>query len=214
MAKKENLEFLLNSYFGSGRTIETCAKRAYGDLGRTLSGMSKMSDEKKRAYRSAVHKFISDSIESLLKANVTSQKAFDEWHGKACSGIIKISEKHKLPLNNGFTYGLAQKWLNMTLKYMLVMEQWNAQSDPIKKYFHVPVDSYIMQAASEDFKINLSHRSGGERKYSTDSKGWSKWDESEYTAFQVSLRKATKPKSPIEWEFPAWLRIKNKREQL
>jgi len=83
------------------------------------------------------------------------------------------------------------------------------------QYLHVPVDSLIMQGASEELKIKVT------------SKPWSQWTKYDYVAFQDSIRKKFPPENrdleleikgipckyscPIEWEFDAWIRMSESR---
>ena len=90
------------------------------------------------------------------------------------------------------TYGQAQKWLNMTIKYLYCL-----QYNKFKKafhYLHVPIDNRIIKSAYKDFKIAKPVES------------WSKWNKEEYTNYQEKLIKAIgDKKDPLRWEFTAWL---------
>lgn len=232
MARIENLEFLCNSYLSKGGnkettnelynkllkwyfgevSINTCAKRAYQDFKRLLKGISEMSEKDKNLYRNEVNELITSCVEKLFK----NEMSFDIWHTNTCKQILDITEKHNLPIKIEFTYGLAQKWLNMTIKYMLIMEKWDNLLEPFKKDLHVPVDNYIMEGASSDLGIDIIDKNGELKVYNKDfSKAWSQWNESDYTRFQSEVRNATRAKdydSSIDWEFDMWIKIKNKRE--
>ena len=52
----------------------------------------------------------------FLNSNIKNQKEFDEMHYQACKKLIAIFE-HQL-----FTVGQAQKWINMTFKYLHLLE--------------------------------------------------------------------------------------------
>ena len=118
------------------------------------------------------------------------------------------------------TYGQAQKWLNMMLKYVLM----TAEDSALKNYLHIPVDSYIMQAVGSD-NPKLKHclklecvpkKDGTVGKYSESaSKPWSKWTYEEYIAFQNCIREAISASdytSPIEWENEAWIEVAEYRK--
>lgn len=72
-----------------------------------------------------------------------------------------------------------------------------------------------MEAASDEFEMNLPDKKGQAKKYKEGvSKPWSRWDYDTYFNFQEELRKKVKPTMcPMEWEAPAWLEIKKKREE-
>lgn len=238
MPKKENAEFLvgllmplpkfpthvydamLTWLFGSDeRTIAICAHLAYRDVQRNLRGISKMCEQDKREWREDTEKLITRCIDDLFMQRVSEREIFDAWHKDTCDDICEISNKHNIFkwvewMEKAYTYGLSQKILNMTIKNMLVMEQWDIHLEPIKKHLHCPVDSYIMEAASDYLGIPIPCKNGGVGKYSLtgsklDSKPWSKWEYSDYIGFQEELRKAVN--CPIDWEFSAWNGINEKR---
>ncbi|MCM1227469.1 MAG: hypothetical protein NC320_08620, partial [Clostridium sp.] len=157
---------------------------------------------------------------NTVESSDNKQSAFDSEHNRICEEIIKayfeISE---------FTYGQAQKWLNMMLKYVLLIEG----DFVLKSYLHIPVDSYIMQTVGSD-NPKLKHclklecvpkKDGAVGKYSeSSSKPWSKWNYDEYTAFHNTVRTAVSESncsSPIEWENEAWIEVaslENKQKHL
>ena len=121
--------------------------------------------------------------------------------------IFKVKESE----DKAFHYGQAQKWLNMTLKYMIIMGFWTKKFNSIIEVLHVPVDSYIMEAASI-LEIMLPRKNGDYGKYfESSSKPWSKWNKDDYVKFQENLRIALKNKNPsetpIEWEAHAWIEV-------
>ena len=50
---------------------------------------------------------------------------------------------------NVFTYGQAQKLVNMMLKYLYIYYQCEGWDDleKLRSFFHVPIDSYVLKAA-------------------------------------------------------------------
>lgn len=207
MAKSNNWEFLLSVVFGEERTIKACARLAYRDIRRNLSGVGSMPPQDKQAWREEIEGLIDRCLEELSRNTSYQREAFDVWHKQTCEQIIELSGKHGVPKE--FTYGLAQKWLNMTIKNMLVMEQWDWLV-LFKDCLHVPVDSYIMEAAVA-LGIELIDKKGQFQSYKAGvSKPWSQWDYSEYDKFQKKLREIVP--CPMDWEFDAWREVKAKRE--
>ena len=160
-----------------------------------------------------VHEY--DVLENAVKGSDERQSAFDREHQRICEEIINTySEISEL------TYGQAQKWLNMMLKYVLM----TAEDSALKNYLHIPVDSYIMQAVGSDnpklkyfLKLEcVPQKNGTVGKYSeSTSKPWSKWNYEEYIAFQNCIREAISESSysfPIEWENEAWIEIAEYRK--
>lgn len=223
--------------------IQKCCERAYLDLSRTidysistseLNDKEKTSSEQKEEFERKKEEFkmnIYTSLYMKISCNdneckflslkfISNQKEFDDWHNKVCIKIQKISQNSKELFSNNamLTYGQAQKWLNMTLKYLLLLGYWEEdEALRLEKLFHVPVDSYIMEAASKYLGIGIPQAKTDKlRKYSdSSSKKWSNWEYPEYKTFQNNVRTQTKAKKntyPFEWEGPAWIKIsKSKR---
>ncbi len=217
------LEFLKYTYFNITKgdsmndILIKCAEKAYLDLCRTIKFNTDNKDTRKSAKRKICEMLVHecDILENAVKDSDEKQNAFDREHKRICEEIIntysEISE---------FTYGQAQKWLNMMLKYVLM----TAEDFALKNYLHIPVDSYIMQAVGSD-NPNLKHclklecvpkKDGTVGKYSESaSKPWSKWNYEEYIAFQNCIRKAISERdhtSPIEWENAAWIEVAEYRK--
>lgn len=212
------IEFLRYSYFSITRSdsmndiLRKCADRAYLDLCRIIK--FKTDDKNvKTAYKAKICGMLVKEYDILLNAVESfddKQNAFDSEHNRICEEIIKTySEISEL------TYGQAQKWLNMMLKYVLLIEGVSV----LKNYLHIPVDSYIMQTVgSDNLKLRyclklecVPKKDGTVGKYiESSSKPWSKWNYDEYIAFQNSVRTAVSESdynSPIEWENEAWIEV-------
>lgn len=210
---------LVEKYFGAKSVdVSVCIKRAYRDMCRVLSGIS--DEENAESYKEDVVNEISERIDDLLKLNnpneVCNEKIedfdlteYDKWHYDVCEMIIEKS-KEKL-LNVSFNFGHAQKWINMTLKYMYIMRVKDFKK--IENLLHVPVDSYIMEAASTILGVKIiREKNTGYGKYSeSGSKRWSKWGFKEYFTFQSDIRK--EEQCPIRWEGEAWLEISENRKR-
>ena len=104
------------------------------------------------------------------------------------------------------TYGQAQKWVNMTMKYLCVLSDANFTGDykwlgDFYPYLHVPIDSIILDKIADENEfpgIKLDN-----------VRCWSKIKEyQDYFAVQQSLRNKLKEKDspilPMDWEFEVW----------
>lgn len=107
-----------------------------------------------------------------------SKEKFDEWHEAACKSLVEIDCEVKNLINvnnksdnfnisallscqtgeteNVFSYGQAQKLINMMVKYLYIYYQcegWDTLEN-IKNYAHVPIDRFVLKAAfqKEDYK--------------------------------------------------------------
>ena len=177
------LEFLKYAYFNITKgdsmndILRKCANKAYMDLCRTIRFKTEDGNIKAE-YKTKICDMLVNNYDALtdaVKSTDDKQTVFDKEHNRICEEIIKtyseISE---------FTYGQAQKWLNMMLKYVLLIEENSA----LKSYLHIPVDSYIMQSVGSDnpklkycLKLEcIPQKNCTVDKYSeSTSKPWSKW---------------------------------------
>ncbi len=204
--KQPAIDFFLYSYFGiieednEDVMIQKCAERAYLDLCRTLEYEEKGSHE---SFRDAVCGVVQEQVHVLLDSNINN---FDEKHKSACKKIQETADKWKEKLY----YGQAQKWLNMTMKYMWLLGAWDYKFKPLQSVVHIPVDRFIMQAVAE-LGIKLPDKEGGLSSYSK-AKPWSKWGEQDYENFRKQIEGKIGD-SPYEWEGPAWIKVAKERKE-
>lgn len=217
------LEFLKYAYFNITKgdsmndILRKCANKAYMDLCRTIKFKTDDSNVKAECKIKICDMLVNnyDVLMNAVNSTDDKQTVFDKEHKRICEEICsKYSEISE------FTYGQAQKWLNMMLKYVLMIEG----DSVLKSYLHIPVDSYIMQAVGSDnpklkYRLKLEcvpKKNGTVGKYSeSSSKPWSKWSYEEYIAFQNCIRKAISESSyssPIEWENQAWIEVAEYRK--
>lgn len=197
-----------------------CAERAYFDYNRTLKFKENAdnSDFREGLYRATVKE-----VNKLISVDIKEASSFDfeGWHNSACYSIMNDTAKNKSVFeeNSSFSYGQAQKQLNMTIKYMWMLGLWPVlNSEAITKKLHAVVDNYIIKAAWENYKDielplsdsrkkmrenNFDSTDHADRRYYayssdklTDKEGksypWSKWNEETYKNFQTSLRTCIK----------------------
>ncbi len=184
------LEFLKFSYFGDlNISIEVASERAYRDMCRTIrfNGLCKTT---RLELKKEVNSFLKTKIESL---NPKFQGEFETWHYEVCDLIIKKYKKHK---KHGIklTYGQAQKWVNMTIKYLYLFGGYTF--DSVFEDLHIPIDNYVFDAAKNELGIKRP------------ADAWSKLDKKEYLKYQEDIREELRKKnsSPLIWEFENWLK--------
>jgi hypothetical protein len=192
--------FLLRLYFGDkGGDLEKCNKRAYMDLSRTVWGINKGTDPEH--YQHA---------EQLLRAALTelpgksgvlvSRQDFDSWHQTLCerlkvqfgaAGYIDESGNAK------FTYGQAQKWINMALKYVFVFGERRLPGyQYLYPYCHVPIDNIIIANLRAEKCGDVPDLGG---------KAWSRLDDyATYMNFQQWMRTTFTGSAPLAVEFFLW----------
>lgn len=190
-------DFLLYSYFGiesddleeaknendkdesakKDKIIKICTEKAYLDMCRTLKfadpQIGKEEDQRKKL-RDRICKVIIEGVKELLEAD---KEEFNEKHEETCFAIIKQCKEYNCGISlkkrsetssEVFHYGQAQKWLNITLKYMWLLGLWNDEFEKIESVLHFPVDSYIIDAIKDEIKEdkeeNIMDKSGKTKK--------------------------------------------------
>jgi hypothetical protein len=135
--------YLIYLYFGSRSDLLTaCINRAYRDFNRTLHGFGGLENASD-IYKLAVNTLAS-SLESLksIAAGEISADIFDDWHKTTCESLISVFGSNDYHL----FVGQAQKWVNMTLKYIFTVgEQRIAGFEPVYPYCHVPLDNILLE---------------------------------------------------------------------
>lgn len=214
-----------------------CAKRAYLDLARTVKynyssseleemKSKKSSEEDKNKATNFIdskNELIKNICENILspiepkKGEISFESSdFDKWHKAKCEEIINfmnnsIDKSNTNILKKDFTIGQAQKWVNMTLKYLWLLNALPTGVEP--EYLHVPVDSYIIKIAYSK-KVTFKYALELEDK---PKESWSKLSEyEEYFKIQKAIRKAIKTNAtnetiPIKWEALAWIEVAEKQ---
>lgn len=233
---KETMDFLLFSYFGItmeskyDEVLKAVIQKAYSDATQQGAYNALFEKDDKNASDNttkAKNQCIEELKEKLTQLTVfQSQKAYDDWHKELCQSFVEFFKKN-LGIEEYFTYGNAQKWVNMTMKYLLLLcDILNKESDLMKKveslstYVHVPVDSYIIEEVwkNETVTLPLKPKCRGRNgfKYASEKVvPWSKWNETQYDEFQKSLRKyivEQNYENPIQWENKEWIKIAKKRK--
>ena len=190
-----------------------------GDSKRAASNRENVKVAIKNYIKSSFIKEENYSLTELFSIN--SKFDFDEWHKKLCKKIVDIDcdvegleakDKMKSTVKISkllghidenitckvFTYGQAQKLVNMMIKYIYIYykcEGWN-DLDYLVPYFHVPIDSYVLMAFL------------GKDKYK--EKSWSKFVDYEknHMSCQREIEKFVKDKkvypNAFLWELTEW----------
>lgn len=183
--KKSTISRELKDNWWRGTLIESdcmliSINKAYRDLCRTLTGFSKHQNHD--CILQKCKNTIYEEIIAILNSDnkKMTQEIYDKWHKNLCDKLICFSE-------NIFTYGHAQKWINMTFKYLHLLDYLKIEN--VYEFCHIPIDSYMLN-------ITEYHM----------SKSWSKLDDyDEYYNYQVWFREKYKESIPLDCEFHLWL---------
>lgn len=167
MNNKLRTETLLIFFFGRNNDYKIAGiNRAFRDFNRTL----RTKEYDKTEYQNLKIKtseIIVNQLSFLLTHEFSNQKEFDDFHKQTCDNVKNSW--------NQLTYGQIQKWINMTLKYWLIIgKEYIDNIELNSKWFHIPIDSLILlEFFSEKYpKIP-----------------WSKIDYKIYFEYQLRFRK-------------------------
>lgn len=174
--------------------LEFAVRRAYNDMmPRTIHGIGKVDDVEKDVLKKALadeirRKFIDDAP--------TSCDVFDKRHKEVCEVFLKklnaLCDKHNL---NTQHYGKAQKIVNMTFKYLLLLDKAE-QYTKLFEYCHMPIDTYVLAYFCNAYK-------GKPEANSFNIPAWNNMQEGEYTSVQKQI-KAYCASFPNEFRYPLY----------
>lgn len=210
-------EFLIFSYFGItveeaedfNNALMASIKRAYRDAS---SHVLSINDGEKDVLKKKGTEMICKAIKGLWD----NEEAYDKFHFSLCKTLIELYSVEEIYKDKGrkFTYGIAQKWVNMTIKYIYMFNSvfnYSEFEKVIEKYesdFHIPLDRFIFMEFKKS-EICVLDILGTE--------SWSKYDDEVQTEFRnikntryYKLQKQVqrdilKGQLPLEWEHKAWI---------
>lgn len=150
--KKLSTDFLLCCYFGESKNLlDAAVNRAYIDMAaHTLRGFKDNDLKWKCRWEATI------AIKRSIIEYPCDKGDFNEWHEYVISQIERKYDPKVL------SYGQAQKWLNMTIKYLFVLGKVigykDARLDNFVNFlsktspddYFVPVDSYVLKGAGID----------------------------------------------------------------
>lgn len=194
MTRQDWEDYLIRLYFGAGKSgkddfLCLSINRAYRDFNRTLHGIDKCPT-KENLYSRATNYL--KSIFSVLKledSKPKTQEEFDRWHKQTC---LKLKDIYANNDFEEFSIGQAQKWVNMTFKYIFCIGENRLEGySDVYKYCHVPIDNIILEKV---IKLGVP-RFGCP---------WSRLnDYDKYITFQKWFR--GKQDLPLDAEFKLWM---------
>lgn len=189
ITQKEYTDFLLFLYFGkSNNYLNNCIDRAYRDFNRTMHGFAKHKNKDVILKESKT--YLKESLIEIKNDNsMISQINFDVWHKSTCYRLINIFYKYEY---QNFTIGQAQKWINMSLKYIFLHGEIRIDGfNRVYEYCHIPIDNIILNKL-EYKKFNTS---------------WSRInDYNIYIDFQKYIRDISRDEIPLDFEFRLFMR--------
>lgn len=189
------VEFLRAIYFGTyTNPYEAASNRAYLDMNRTIR-FNGMPSQERDKIRKKVTGILEEEIKMICAIKVSHQEQYDIWHFYVCDKIRKLYRDNHIE----FYYGQAQKWVNMTMKYLYIIGE--CAFDGLFQYLHAPLDKYVFDIAKKEEGIKKPKVS------------WSRWDDyqGQYISYQNELRSRIRGDNLLRWEFKYWLKEARKR---
>lgn len=174
------------------KNFEGAAHKAYADMARRTLRIKEDSKERKVLKEQAT-KILQQAVKKLKK----DSSDFPKWHEKSCNALIAC-------YGGQLSYGQAQKWLNMLLKYLYVydVKGYETLFSPERiAALDMPVDSKVIEALHRKYNVKRP------------TAGWSVWDRNTYRAYQAAARSALHNAPDIEnpderlpfyWELIHW----------
>lgn len=233
MEKENAIDFLLYSYFAvttdseDEKLLYAAADRAYRDAASRVLSISTAYEGKKKALRDSGCQLLVRFLQQLPIDD------YDTSHKNLCNELRNIYKKGTNGEYN-LTYGIAQKWVNMTMKYIFILSALIDNTGFSSNYadklpentMHIPLDSYMLEyiaqkngdkfAVSPCIKIPTKGENTSKTFYSSEkSLAWSKYRnyEDEYMNVQKKLREKLGNTCgfPLDWECKAWLEVAKNR---
>ena len=194
---------------------EVAVRLAYTTFMRTLTGYG--SEAKSGQLKAS--KYLRDRLEDNFKTyTITSQKDFDDWHKETCENLI--DKFGTWGVDSKLTYGQAQKWVNISFKYLYAFTLFGCyvKGFPAEivvskmEYCHLPLDNIVICSLSKteikELKKIDSKWKINQKSWTYDGRSWSKLTESDYITIQEELRTvfdATgKEQTMLQGDFDTW----------
>ncbi len=224
-------------FYGDEDCFTWASNKAYLDMNRTLTFKEnpKNDSQKEKNRIDELRRTWRDDVTEIIRKHCRNlPEDFNKFHRSLCKKLIDYYSNDKLVIKKKnkrtdqpaeLTYGQAQKWVNMTLKYLWLLYRFELIKDDravafIEKHqnsFHVPLDSYILRYVAkqdknkkEDFSSSITDNG---LKANTDfneywksfGSAWSHIDAPDiYYEYQENLANAILKGSPLEWELNHW----------
>jgi len=179
-------------YFGTDTAppFQRYVNRAYRDLSRTLhtDGTAGSREARVDATASELSAHLTE-VAGRKKRAWRKEADFDRWHDETCAALIATFGGDEM------CYGHAQKWVNMSLKYLFTASALKLDDigllESLYPFAHMPIDNIVLDALAEQ---------GFEHKC---PRPWSKLGKDDYLAFQNAVR-STYKECPMDVEFMLW----------
>lgn len=182
-------EHLVGLLFGFEDLLSGVILTAYGDLARTLGGIS--GHPNAALLKAEAVALLRDALpKGVAQAGV--EKKFDAWHQTTCNELREVYVRGKF---DRFSFGHAQKWVNMAVKYSVLLEDRVVPgAGDLLPVAHMPLDSIILGVLHRDYALSTAS-----------CEPWSKISDYEvYMDLQRNIRATFRPSFPLSAELRLW----------
>lgn len=235
MEEENAINFLLYSYFeltldsNENEILDATISRAYRDASSRVLSVNEETNKYIKDDGEEVSLRI--AVSKLIKEKLNDPPCnYNAWFYNTCKEVQNIyASTENKEGKSSFNFGHAQKWVNMTMKYLCVIKNvFNIYgkivlpwlTDELENQLHIPVDSHVMEAAvtpkaEEGLGVELpckNNKSGKTRSYRS-ANAWSTWSEEDYKFFRNQIEGKLSKKTPLDWESHAWIEIAKIRKE-
>jgi hypothetical protein len=186
LTQQDIINFWVRVYLGTTNVHNlrlSAVDRAYRDVNRTMHGIRNIqTNETKIILNNIVNNIAGETLTETF-----DQATYDNWHKKKCD---ELKAEFLRVLNYRISYGQAQKWINMTLKYMFAIGANVIQGiDRNYDYYHIPLDNIIQDKLLRHNIDRIPTR-------------WSRIDDYQtYLQYQKQVRETFAGQIPLDVEF-------------
>lgn len=175
MTEELRRQTLITFFFGNSSNYKLLGvNRAYRDFNRTLYLENEKSSDRVQI-KTKTAEFIVEKLSYILDHKFSNQDEFDKFHKTVCEEIKEFWGK--------LHFGQIQKWVNMTLKYWLIIGNIHIPNiGTNSKWFHIPIDNLVLQTIIKE---------------RTQKTAWSRMDYKTYFSFQLRFRELYPNEIPI-----------------
>lgn len=166
------------------------------------TGAQRYKDHESKNYLSEIASYIYEYFNNRKGKENTLDDEFDKLHEKLCNLFLERTKE----LGKEYTYGNAQKLINMTFKYLACFKDYSEFSE-LFEYCHTPIDSIILK---NYFLIGVNNISARSKKYlfNNNEYCWTKLNKDAYKSlvrdYRNRIKEINQDCSALLFDFYNW----------
>lgn len=158
---------------------------------------------------------LKEFVKEVIKGEFKTQDKYDDKFMKLAKEICKgIEGEENFLKEPNFTFGNAQKLINMTMKYFYVMTYADGKKKDNFRFCHCPMDSVMLKSVWENYKEQFFIKSKDDDNY-TKTKFCESWSKetfnkdlkslpNRYKLFQELIRTYSGCENNLEYDYEKW----------